>query len=574
LKISFAEVEEHARAMGIDHAEIARRKDYLSFEDDDILILQQLHSYFKPRHRGHIDAFYEHLLQFEELREFLRDDTTIARLKQVQVTYFQTLLAGRYDWPYVMLRMRVGIAHHRIGLTPQWYIGAYQKYLSVVEKDMWAFAEGDIDRYLKVRRAISKIVFFDMGLAFDIYAHLDREKLRSVEKQLAVAQKREALGTLAAGVAHEINSPLTYVIQNIDSVMEDLLASAAVCRPTMEPGRDKAPLPDLLARLRDAADGVTRVRQIVRDLKDFSRAGEESVGAVEVNRIMEKALKMTASEYRFRARLEKDLAEVPPVRADEGRLIQIFVNLVVNAAQSLPEERGDANVIGVKTWCDGASVCISIQDTGKGISRENTERIFDPFFTTRTGVGGTGLGLSICRNLVESYGGRIDVESSEGVGTKFTIALPALTGEVSRVAEPDEKTKKPERLRRRILLVDDEPALLRAVVRILEKRHEVRTASDGQRALELLERDERFDLILCDLMMPGISGMKLHVLLRRSHPALAERMVFMTGGVFTDSAREFLASVPNRCLEKPFTADEIEGLIAEICATADPGVAG
>ena len=220
-----------------------------------------------------------------------------------------------------------------------------------------------------------------------------------------------------------MNNPLTYVVGNVGFAVEQLRASEPAwrdlpaCRPLRE--ADEA--------LREALTGADRVRQIVRDLKTFSRPDVEAVARVDVNPIVEGCLRMTANLTAARARVTRALGEVPPVRATEARIAQVVLNLVVNAAQAIPEGRPAEHEIRVATRVLSEDrIEIEVRDTGGGIAPELLPRIFDPFFTTKAPGEGTGLGLSICHGIVAGLGGEIRVESAVGAGTAFRVLLPAV----------------------------------------------------------------------------------------------------------------------------------------------------
>ena len=381
--------------------------------------------------------------------------------------------------------------------------------------------------------------------------------LRRSQAQLVEADRLAALGTLAAGVAHEINNPLSYVLLNLDLVIRE--ASAGT------------PSADIVSRLREARSGVERVRLIVQDLKSFSRADTERRGPVDVRRVLDSTIEIAANEIRHRARLLRAYDEVPPVEADASRLGQVFLNLLVNASQAIVEGvDGDAsrNEIRVATRTDQAGrVVVEIADTGAGIAPEHLSRVFEPFFTTKPVGVGTGLGLSICRGIVTALGGDITVESTLGAGTTFRVILPASTSPAPLADDPTPLSSSgrgvvpSSRRRGRVLVVDDEPALAAALARSIERDHDVVVLSSGRDALELLRRDEAFDVILCDLIMPQLTGMDLHDELRRTTPALADRIIFMTGGTFTSRTREFLGRVSNPALDKPFDLATLSALL-------------
>jgi len=270
---------------------------------------------------------------------------------------------------------------------------------------------------------------------------------------------------------------------------------------------------------------------------------------------------MAWNEIRHRARLVRDYgADVPCIFGNEGRLGQVVLNLLVNAAQALPEGAQEANQITLRTFRKGDRVVISVRDSGAGISAENRARLFEPFFTTKPVGVGTGLGLYICRQIVESMGGTISVESVPGNGATFSVELPIARGgrEQQRAAEKPAATVR----RARILSVDDEPRIGRVLKQALAP-HEVVDLTSAEEALERIRGGERFDLIFCDLMMPHVTGMDFHAALAAEAPEQARRTVFLTGGAFTARAHEFLDQVENPRVEKPFNLAGLRALVAE-----------
>ncbi|MEO8182953.1 MAG: response regulator [Deltaproteobacteria bacterium] len=398
-----------------------------------------------------------------------------------------------------------------------------------------------------------------------------RTERTQMEEQLLISERMASVGTLAAGVAHEINNPLAALMANLQfatedvaQLVEDVLANgAAGDRPEID-ARVREWLATQLRRieepLRDARESADRVRSIVKDLKIFSRSNEEKSGPVDVRRVLESSLRMAWNEIRHRARLIERYEDVAAVEGNEGRLGQVFLNLIVNAAQSIPEGRADQNEIRVTTRENTEGrVVVEIQDTGVGIPEAVLAKIFDPFFTTKPVGQGTGLGLAICSRIVAGLGGQIVVESQVGIGTLIRTILPvATTVAAPAVLAPAPVT--PGR-RCRILVVDDDPMLRAAIERMLSAEHEVLGLASARTAIERVCRGERFDLILCDLMMPDVTGADLHAELLQRAPEQAEKIVFMTGGAFTSGARAFLDRVANSRLEKPFDADDLLALV-------------
>jgi len=385
---------------------------------------------------------------------------------------------------------------------------------------------------------------------------------KKLETQLMVSDRMASVGTLAAGVAHEINNPLAAVMGNLDYISDSLGRLARDDVASLDPGMLDAWIrEEIKAPLDDAREAAHRVRAIVRDLKMFSRApSDEERGPVNVETIMESSLRMAWNEIRHRANLVKLYGRVPLVEANEGRLGQVFLNLVVNAAQALPAGQAEKNQIRVTTRVEGERVLIEVRDTGAGIPPEIIGRIFDAFFTTKAVGVGTGLGLAICQRIVTDIGGTLTVESEMGKGTTFRVSLPICrTSEFETVA-PVEPIVTVGR-RGRILVVDDEELVIRSVKRILSQEHDVVATVSAAEALALCAAGERFDLILCDLMMPDMTGMDLHHELRSVAPEQADRMIFVTGGAFTEKARHFLSEAPREHLEKPFLAANLRAIV-------------
>jgi CheY-like chemotaxis protein len=379
-----------------------------------------------------------------------------------------------------------------------------------------------------------------------------------MEERLRLSDRMAGVGTLAAGVAHEINNPLSYVISNLQFVLETL-------EPLLEgaQGETVATLEALAEALRDASEGAGRVRHIVRDLKTFSRGDEESTHALDVRPVLQSALSVCLNEVRHRARVRRELGEVAPVVANEARLGQVFLNLLVNAAQAIPDGQVERHEIALRTFEDEKGrVVVEVSDTGSGIAPEHLARIFDPFFTTKPVGVGTGLGLSICHGIVSALGGEIQVESQVGKGTRVRVVLPAAAQQVEVLPARAVAPVEPPSREARLLVVDDEPLVARGVARLLQGECSAESTSSAREALERLSKGERFDLLLCDVMMPEMSGEAFLHQLAQVAPDQCERVVFITGGAFTPEARAFLESLPpGRCLFKPLAAEELRALV-------------
>jgi PAS domain S-box-containing protein len=389
---------------------------------------------------------------------------------------------------------------------------------------------------------------------------------KQMQAQLLQNDRMVVMGTLAAGVGHEINNPLTFVLSNLSAAGEDVERLARECEQgaaSVECERGLAArLGELREMLQEAFAGAERVRTIVRDLKIFSRQGEDQRTAVDVRDAIELSIKMALPELRSRARLVKSFEPVPPVLADGSRLGQVFLNLLVNAAHAIPEGNALGHEINVRTHTDASGrVAVEVRDTGVGIPPEVLSRIFEPFFTTKPVGAGTGLGLSICHGIVKSLGGEITVRSEVERGTTFTVLLPVAPPSASGVkATPIPVGSSGAQ----VLIIDDEPGVARALGRMIGSKHRAKIVDSGQAALEEMLSGTPFDVIFCDLMMSDLSGMDLYERMQELRPELAGRFIFMTGGAFTPRARQFLEKVPNGWLEKPFEVQQILRLMGRV----------
>ncbi len=371
--------------------------------------------------------------------------------------------------------------------------------------------------------------------------------------RLVQADRLATLGTLAAGVAHEINNPAAFILLGLD--MLDRLVSGTGVK--MEPGTAENAR-ELFTELRDS---IRRIVDIARDLRLFASppaASDKRRAIVDVNRTVESAISLTRSQILERAQLVRSLDDVPPVMMEDGRLGQVVVNLLVNAAQAIQRTAAREHSVSVVTRSDGRFVEIEVTDTGVGVPEENQDRIWEPFFTTKSADTGTGLGLSISREIIERAGGTIQLESpvvgrEPMSGARFRIVLPA-AGQIDVATPISSPLPRVPARRVRVLLVEDEAPLAKALAEELARLHDVTVADGAERALALLE-DGAFDVILCDLRMPGMSGEALYRAVVERDPSMREAFIFMTGVGFGADVERFLAAAGRPVLEKPFTAD-------------------
>ncbi len=357
-------------------------------------------------------------------------------------------------------------------------------------------------------------------------------------EQLEAANRLAAIGRVAAGVAHEINNPLAYVVANLEYVRDEL---------KREDDMDAGTVRDAIA---DAIEGAARVRKVVDELRRGARPTPAEPETIDVNDAVRGACAIMDNQVRHRASLELDLEPDLLARADETALTQVVVNLIDNAVRAMPEGR-PGNRLRIRTAEEGGRVVVEVADNGTGMEPEVLERVFEPFFTTR-GRGGMGLGMYLAKNTIRRFGGGLRVDSTPGGGTVVRIDLTPADQTREVVRAPREAPRQGEPGRLRVLLVDDDAAVARGMGRLLRARHEVVVETDPHRALDRLVRED-YDVVLCDLMMPGLTGAELYRRAVGYRRELADRFVFLTGGSFTDSTDAFLAEVQAPTLHKPMS---------------------
>ncbi|HEX3766450.1 MAG TPA: two-component regulator propeller domain-containing protein [Kofleriaceae bacterium] len=385
----------------------------------------------------------------------------------------------------------------------------------------------------------------------------ERDRLRS---KLMLSDRMVSLGTLAAGIAHEINNPLAYVSANLEVVAESLAAAPAASSPAQQ-----AEHAELQAAIGDAREGAERVRKIVRGLRSFSRSEEEKRVPIALSDVLGAAIRLTRNEVKHRAVLVLDLGDTPAVLADDGRLTQVFINLLVNAAHAIPEGHTDANRITVRTGTtpDGRASA-EIEDTGASMPPEVLARAFDPFFTTKEVGEGTGLGLSICHGIISGLGGQITIDSAPGRGCLVRVVLPPARAEAAPAPPPAAAVTEIASRRRRVLIVDDEPRVAQALERMLQTDYDLTLVACGATALEHITAGNRYDAIITDVMMPNMTGIELFDRLQLLSAEQASRVIFLTGGVFTPQTQARLEAAGNPQLQKPIGAQELRTCVATL----------
>lgn len=380
---------------------------------------------------------------------------------------------------------------------------------------------------------------------------------RRLEQQLTVADRMSSIGTLAAGVAHELNNPLSFVTSNLEFAIGELSSMAAGAADAL---RDS--LEEVRSSLRDAAAGAARAADIIKDMRTFTRAAEaqQAAAPVDVNQICTFAARITGNAIRHRAELVLDLHADGRVVADDGLLRQVFVHLLTNASQAI-DPACEQRTITLSSWSDASTTSARVSDTGCGIAAENLHRIFEPFFTTKPVGEGTGLGLSLCHSIVTGLGGHIVVESTVGVGTSVTVVMPrsAVTERIAADA------RRPTATPLRVLVIDDETLIGNAIRRVLSKQGiEVVVVERGRDGVDLVTSGEHFDAIFCDMMMPEFSGVDVYEGLQAAAPAMMSRVVFMTGNAFAPRERDLYSATKNVRIEKPFLPADLSDAVAEV----------
>jgi PAS domain S-box-containing protein len=392
---------------------------------------------------------------------------------------------------------------------------------------------------LSMQREGDQVVGF-LGVISDI------SEERQERARLAQTTQLAGVGMLAAGVAHEISNPLTWVLRSLrtlNAALPDILRD-----PT------SAPTKRLTSEVADALDGARRMEEVVWALQSLARSEDDRTAPVQMDQVMATALNLTSARLHARARVVEELASVPLVEANAAQLCHVFVSLLVNAFEAIEEGAAESNRIIVRTREEGGAVIGEITDSGSGIAPDTQERIFDPYFSTRERSVGTGLGLSVCQGLLSAMGGLLEFESQMGQGTTFRVRLPA---QPHTEPAPVETTPDPASSpgRARVLVVDDEPMLRTMLVEMLSEHHDVVAAASADEAEALLDRP--FDVILCDLIMPHRTGIELHQWIAEHRPALQDRVLFMSGGCFRTEDRDYLDAMPTDSLAKPFSEDEV-----------------
>jgi signal transduction histidine kinase len=384
----------------ITEAEFERRKAFCCFTAEDARRLVELRETFAAHVYEVVDEFYDRLRKEERVAALLDDADRKGRLKEFQRAYLMSLVEGRYDGAYAAGRIRIGQAHHRIGLDPEWYLGSYGVYLDLLLPLIQRHHEGDCRGAVAASASLSKLLVLDSQLVIDAYYGLREKTAVEYTEQLA------AVGELAASIAHEVRNPLAGMKGALQVLRKDL---------AVKPGNLEV-VDELLAQ-------IDRLEQLVRDLLTYARPRALRRQRFDLHEMLDRVLRLYKDDsdslgITVRRAYGPGTGEV---EADPTQMEQVFLNLIHNAMQAM--EKG--GTLSVETRAKNDVIEITFRDTGKGIAAADLPRIFQPFFTTKH--RGSGLGLPIVIKIAEAHGGKISLNSELGSGTTATLTLP--TGE-------------------------------------------------------------------------------------------------------------------------------------------------
>ncbi len=381
--------------------------------------------------------------------------------------------------------------------------------------------------------------------------------LQDAQAQLVVAEKFAAIGQLASGVAHELNNPASWILLGLEHGRRRVAEARAL--PPSEHARAVEILGELDTMLADARAGMERIKVVVGDLRTLSRGDHDEVTELDLNDVVHLSCKLARPAYQSMAKIVLELGALPVIRGSHTRLGQLVTNLIVNAAQAVSDGSGTGEIV-ISTRAAGDRVVLAVEDTGPGIPDALRERVFEPYFTTKSAEIGTGLGLALVRKIASAHGGHARVGRGQRSGACIEVAFPVPRQLPISSIGASRHSPPPAGPRGRLLVIDDEPMLLRAISDALHDTHDVVIARGGSEAVAILERDRGFDLVVCDLQMPGFDGVAVYEAVVERIPEHLGSLVFMTGGAVTPRVQTFLSRTRPRLIDKPIDLDALSRL--------------
>lgn len=386
-----------------------------------------------------------------------------------------------------------------------------------------------------------------------------RARAAEVARRLELAERRATLGAIASYVGHEINNQVSLILSGLELASNDLRSIRSYLG-----GDQLRVVEQVLGYLDDRIEAAERCGNIVRQLKLLGTPQDSAAPIAHVAAVVQRCVRTMDPMLSRNALVSLDLASCPPAAIEEHKLAQVLVNLLRNAAEAV--EGAKEHRIAVRLREVGGQVVVSVSDTGPGVPPDRMSSLFRPFFSSK--AGGTGVGLAVCAEIVTAAGGRITAESPSGAGATFTVTLPRARGATPPARRAPISDPPPRRLR--VLFVEDDGMLRRSVTMLLRRHHEVLEARDGREALEMLATPPPPDVIVCDLMMRGMDGVELYETICKDHPKLRSRFAFLTGGAFTDAARQLVDSQQVVVIQKPCTYRTLSAEIVRLGQGSPP----
>ncbi len=391
---------------------------------------------------------------------------------------------------------------------------------------------------------------------------VERKRSEELRTRLHHADRLVALGNLAAGICHEINNPMAWLLANMEFLREQV--------QRLPVGDSEELIRDCLEMIDESETGLRRIARTASALREYARLNSDVAEDVDINRVLRDSTRIAGHDARHRAEFQLELGEgLPLIRGDAAALQQVFINLIINATQALDEARGERPIIRASSAVQGGELVGAVEDSGPGIPESLRSEIFAPFFSTKHRHQGTGLGLPIARDIAIQFGGTLSVGDSELGGARFEVRLPIKVPSAVEPSWPAEDPSLPRPVEgARVLVIDDEPSILRMVKRSL-RGHRVDVAETVEAGLALVSSTD-YDAILCDLNLRPGSGADFHDALLAQRPEMLRRLTFMTGGAVSPSLRRFEKDADVSWLRKPFSRRDLLEVVQRVLGLKGP----